>query len=134
MLRGLRWEQFLVLEYDAEEDAAPLPYAQAARDPDNWYVELVSGNYLPASAWPLDEVLLRRQGWSPPDRETANWWAACPRESAVARALVAGLRDGRSCADSHRYCWSVGTFPDGPRGGEPVPVPPSRFEHHLLAA
>jgi len=40
----------------------PRPYAQCAPEPDGWYCEVVSQTYLPATAWPIDEVALRRLG------------------------------------------------------------------------
>ena len=68
-------DQFIILEYTTGRHLAPEPYAQTAHaGPDGLICEVVSDVYLPASQWPLDEVALRRAGWSAPSPETENWW------------------------------------------------------------
>jgi hypothetical protein len=122
-LARLRPGQFLLIEYDALRTWDPRPYAQCAREVDSWYCEVVSQNYLGAAQWPIDELTLRRSGWLLPDDETANWWLNAESADAAAMLLVEGLRLGRLCPDPGAFAWSVGTFPSGPDGGEPLPVP-----------
>lgn len=122
-LLRLRPGQFLLLEYDALRTWDPRPYAQCAREVDSWYCEVVSQHYLGATQWPIDELALRRAGWLLPDDETANWWLNAESAEATAALLVEGLRLGRMCPDPEKFAWSVGTFPSGPDGGEPLPVP-----------
>lgn len=133
-LGDLRIGQFLVAEYLIEGSHLSAPYAQTARDSDGWYCEIVSAHYLPASAWPLDELHLRRAGWTPPDADTFNWWTVSPDETAAAEDLILGLRDARGCHDPRRYMWSAGTFPGGPQGGKPIPEPAREPARQLLAA
>ena len=122
-LARLRPGQFLLIEYDTHGTWDPRPYAQCAREVDSWYCEVVSQHYLSATTWPIDELALRRAGWMLPDDETANWWRNADSADAAAVLLVEGLRRGRLCTDPELFAWSVGTFPSGPDGGEPLPVP-----------
>lgn len=115
--------QFLLIEYLPNTDLPVEPYAQAALDPGGWYCEVVSDRYLPAHRWPLDEVALVREGWLQPDSDTDNWWRGDVLLGAAADLLVTGLWVGRGCTDENRYAISVGTFPTGPDGGEPLPEP-----------
>lgn len=115
--------QFLVLEYLTDEDLPVDPYAQAALDPGGWRCEVVSAHYLPAHRWPSDELALARTGWLAPDDRTDNWWLPDVDLVLAARLLVDALWDGRACTDPDRYAISIGTFPTGPDGGEPLPVP-----------
>jgi len=122
-LSRLRPGRFLIVQYDAEGKWDPRPYAQCAPEVDSWYCEVVSQNYLGAERWPIDELALRRMGWLLPDLETANWWRDADSAEASGRLLVEGLRQGRLCTDPELFSWSVGSFPSGPDGGEPLPVP-----------
>ncbi len=131
-LGDLRPGSFVILEYDKETPWAPRPYAQCAREVDGWYCELVSESYLPREHWPIDELALRRAGWLLPDDETDNWWQGADTAAAAAVRLVEGLRAGRLCPDPEAFSCRSGTFPSGPNGGEPLPLPVEEFE--LLAA
>ena len=122
-LSRLRPRQFLLIEYDSRGTWDPRPYAQCAREIDSWYCEVVSQHYLAASTWPIHELALRRAGWLLPDDETANWWRNADAPDSAGQLLVEGLRRGRLCTDPELFAWSVGTFPSGPDGGEPLPVP-----------
>ena len=74
-------------------------------------------------SWPIDELALRRAGWLLPDDETANWWQGADSARIAAERLVQGLRAGRLCPDPQAFSCRGGTFPSGPDGGEPVPLP-----------
>jgi hypothetical protein len=115
--------KFLLLEYLTEGDLPVEPYAQAALDPGGWYCEVVSAHHLPGHRWGLDEVALARSGWRPPDLRTDNWWRADVDLGHAAAFLVDALWIARACTDPDRYAISVGTFPSGPEGGEPMPLP-----------
>jgi hypothetical protein len=115
--------QFLLIEYLTDQDLPVDPYAQAALEPGGWYCELVSGHHLPTHRWPLDEVGLRRSGWLVPGDGTDNFWRPDVDLREAAGILVGSLWVGRSCTDPDRYALSVGTFPSGPHGGEPLPIP-----------
>ena len=122
----LRSDQFIIVEYATGRPLTPEPYAQAAdAGPNGMICEVVSGEYLPASQWPLDEVALRRAGWAAPSQGTENWWRLVESADLVAAALVDGLRVGRACLDPQAFNWTVGTFPPSPGDGEPVPIPGS---------
>ena len=126
--------QFVIVECAVALPQIEHPYAQAARTADGWYCEVVSSAFLPAHVWPIDELVLRRMGWSPPDRAQTddNWSAELPLNADVASRLLDGLRYGRCCPDRALVRWSVGTFPSGPDGGLPLP---GDLPHHLdLAA
>lgn len=131
VLTGIRHGQFLVVEYDISDSLDPLPYAQCAREVDGWYCEVVSQYYLEGARWPIDELALRRAGWLLPDDQTANWWRSADSSTSAACHVLEGLRRGRCCPDPDVVAWSVGTFPSGPDGGEPVPVP---SDHVLVPA
>ena len=118
-VRSLPWESFVLVRHGAADEA---PYAQAAPGPAGWYVEVVSAAYLPATDWPLDEEWLRTTGWQDPDGDTLNWWRTRTPVDEVAGLLLDGLRCGRGCSDPGALVVTVGRFPDGPDGGEPLPV------------
>lgn len=121
-LAGLGPVQFLILEY--HPGGTVEPYAQAAREVGGYHGELVSEAYLPADQWPIDEVTIRRQGWTAPDTDTPNWWAWADTADLAARHLVDGLRHGRRCGELSAFTWRDGTFPGGGGdGGEPLPQP-----------
>jgi hypothetical protein len=121
--RALIVGQFIVVDYATSHRLSPEPYAQATHAGPDLICELVSGEYLPASQWPLDEVALRRAGWAAPSQGTENWWRLVEAADLVAAALVDGLRMGRACLDPEAFSWTVGTFPPSPGDGEPVPIP-----------
>jgi hypothetical protein len=111
--------QFLIVECGATHDDAFVPYAQAARDSDGWHCEVVSQHYLPASEWPIDEVVLARLGWRAPG-EGDNWNRRAALGDDVAGLLLGALHLGRLCPQEGPFSWVVGTFPRGPDGGLPV--------------
>lgn len=117
--RSVGWGSFVLVQYGSGDE---VPYAQGAPGPAGWYVEVVSAAYLPAEMWPLDEEWLRGAGWREPDGETLNWWRPRVTVDEVAGLLLDGLRLGRGCPDPTLVQVSVGRFPDGPDGGEPLPV------------
>lgn len=126
--------QFIVVDCLIGLPEPGLPYSQAARTPGGWYCEVVSGAFLPADVWPINELALRRMGWNAPYpvHPDDNWSSELPLDSDVASHLLGGLRYGRCCPESAFVRWSVGTFPSGPDGGLPLPVD---LPHHLdLAA
>lgn len=114
--------QFVIVENVVGLPDSDLPYAQAARSVDGWYCEVVSDAFLPAPVWPIDELALRRLGWSPPDpaQPDDNWSTELPLNADIAKLLLEGLRKGRCCPDDAPLRWSVGTFPSGPDGGLPL--------------
>jgi hypothetical protein len=120
-LANLRPNQFVILEY--HPGGEPEPYAQAAYEMGGYHCELVSEECLPADLWPIDDVAIRRQGWTAPDSDTPNWWTRAATAEQAAHHLVDGLRHGRRCPDPAAYTWWDGTFPDGGGGGEPLPAP-----------
>lgn len=120
-LANLGPHQFLILEY--HPGGAFEPYSQAAHEMGGYHCELVSEEYLPADQWPIDDVAIRRLGWTGPDPDTPNWWTWAVTAEQAARHLVDGLRHGRRCPDLSAYVWRDGTFPGGGGGGEPLPKP-----------
>ena len=117
VLELVRPGQFAIVECAVDLDPDDFPYVQAARSADGWYCEVVSRTYLPATAWPIDEVALRRLGWSPPG-DGDNWHREAALADDVASLLLTGLRQGRACPDDASLNWWVGTFPPGPDNGE----------------
>lgn len=111
---------FVVVEVDTGRGLDPDPYAQASREGEGWYCELVSQDFLPATAWPIDEVALRRSGWAPPLEAPGNWWRSADDAERCVRLLLSGLREGRACEDPEAYRWRTGRFPPGPDGGLPL--------------
>lgn len=63
-LKNMRSNQFLLIEYNGGSALGPDPDAQFAPDDDNWHCEVVSGHYLLPGIWPLDELWLKRAGWT----------------------------------------------------------------------
>ncbi len=114
--------QFLLIEYLTDDDLPVEPYAQAALDPGGWHCEVVSDRYLPRHRWPIDHLALSAAGWRPPGEGSDNYWVPDVDLGSAATLLVRGLMLGRGCTDPDRYAISVGTFPSGPHGGEPLPA------------
>lgn len=131
-LATLRPGRFVLLEYHQSVTWDPCPYAQCAREVDGWYCEVVSEFYLSRELWPIDELALRRAGWLVPDGTTDNWWRSVDAAADAAALLIEGLRSGRLCPDPGSFSCTVGTFPPGPDGGEPLPIPSE--DDMLLAA
>ena len=115
------WGSFVIVEY-GRDGGDERPYVQAAPGPAGWYAEVVSQAYLPAAVHPIDEAWLAAAGWLEPDGQTANWWRTAVPTTEIAEVLIAGLRAGRGCADPKACTLRTGRFPDGPPGGEPLPV------------
>jgi hypothetical protein len=115
---------FVVLDF-ASADTSVGPYSQAAREVDGWYLEVVNDLYLPRSAWPLDELGLRRSGWLAPADGLGNWWRLADEDTEptdLVRLLLGGLRDGRPCPAEGEFRITVGTSPTDPDDGEPLPL------------
>jgi len=124
VLQFVQVGQFAIVEYRLADAVEDPPYAQAAREPSGWYLEVVSEFYLPRDVWPIDELALRREGWLPPADVEENWWMRLDGSASlheVARHLVDGLAQGRCCAGDGELSISIGTFPSGPDGGLPLP-------------
>ena len=119
VVQSVPWGSFVLVQHG---DGDRVPYAQGAPGPAGWYLEVVSAAYLPVEVWPLDEPWLTHAGWLEPDGETLNWWLSRVPADDVAGLLLDGLRHGRGCSDPSLVQVSVGRFPDGPDGGEPLPV------------
>ncbi len=110
VLQLMRPGQFAFIKCGVDVDPEDFPYVQAARLVDGWYCEVVSQAYLPATAWPFDELAFRRLEWLPPvDR--GNWHREVAPGRDVADRLLAGLRYGRACPARAVVRWWVGTFP-----------------------
>ncbi len=124
---GLEFRQYAVIEFMAGLD--PNPYAQVAREANgDWYCEVVSAHFLPARAWPIDELALVAGGWEPPDDPRANWSIAAATGEQAVDLLVEALRHGRACADPETFTWFTGQFPPPPDDGQREPVlPPGPF-------
>ena len=121
-LDGLRWNQFLIVDYDLVRLRGAGLYAQASRQPSGYYCEVVSGEVLREHVWPFDPAALTRGGWCPPDASTSNWFL-----TGVPSALIAGglllrsLVEARGCDDPDLIFLTVGSHPPG-GGGEPEPA------------
>lgn len=110
-IRWLKDGDFTSVEYQVETAKDLSPYAQVAREDDYYWCEIVSEEFLPVSAWPLDQDVLRNAGWSPPDEDCPNWYSQRYGADAAAAAVLYGLRHGRACSDPERLRWRVATAP-----------------------
>jgi hypothetical protein len=93
---------------------------QAAPGPAGWYAEVEGEQFLQPGNWLLDVDWLASTGWQTPDNETDNWWQVRIPNNQIARVLVDSLRHARSCLLADLASTQTGTFPSGPRGGEPL--------------
>lgn len=115
-LGRVKYRQFVIVEYYAGLD--PNPYAQAASDAaGDWDCELVSGHYLPASTWPIDESYLVAAGWAPPVRPGENWSRRVDSPTEAATVLAESLRFGRAGFDPQVINWWTARFPPPPDDG-----------------
>ncbi len=124
-LGSLKPGWFAVLDFVAKPQG-DAPYAQVALEPSGWYLEVVSDWYLPRHEWPIDELALRRAGWSPPVEVSDNWLRYDSAQLSLgdlAALLVDALIVGRCCDAAGEFRVTTGAFPSGPDGGEPVPLP-----------
>lgn len=129
--------QFVLIQYDTGITAGPEPYAQAARDGEVWHGEVVSGRYLLPGRWPMDEVWLKRAGWTISGAGKANWFQTAPSPDVAAGMLVDGLRFGRYCGEPERFDVTVRSFVGrpGPAGGDGTGLEiPVRADGAMVAA
>lgn len=132
VLDALLPEHFVIIEFDAGLSTTN-PYVQAAREPNGFYCEVVSEEFLPRAEWPILQRTLIESGWERPSGGGENWHQIVDNlPSPAAQLMLDGLRQGRVCRDPNRIAWRVGRFPPGPDGGEPVPVDATRAP--ILAA
>ncbi|MFJ2509348.1 TY-Chap domain-containing protein [Arthrobacter citreus] len=110
-IRWLKDGDFTSVEYQVETANDLSPYAQVAREDDYYWCEIVSEEFLPVSAWPLNQDVLRNAGWSPPDEDCPNWYSQRYGADAASAAVLYGLRHGRACSDPERLRWRVATAP-----------------------
>jgi hypothetical protein len=125
-LAGLPWNHFLTVEYETGNTGGDFPYAQAFTGPAGVAVRLVSEDYLPAFAWPIDEDYLVETGWEAPGEEQPNWARTRLAVEEAAGAVVEGLRYGRGCPDPYRFRWGSGTVTDARDAAPSAPQPPAR--------
>lgn len=116
--------QFVLVQYDTGVPFGPEPYAQAAVVGQAWHCEVVSGRYLLPGIWPLDEVALKRTGWTMAGDGAGNWSQSVASTHTAVALMVEGLRFGRHCPDPGGFLVSVESFVSrpGPRGGDGVPL------------
>jgi len=109
----------VLIDYNIGNPTGPDPYAQAALVDGLWHCEVVSGRYLIPARWPLNELWLKRFGWSLSAQGFANWFLSASTAQVAAVILVEGLRFGRQCVDPARFGVSVQSFAggSGPNGG-----------------
>lgn len=112
---------FVIVEFvPADRHLDTPPYAQAAHDPLDWCIEVVSERYLSVECWPIDAAALELLGFAP-HGDRGNWQSRAVETVEVVDRLVDGLVKGRCCMDDGVFQVSFGTFPSGPDGGIPVP-------------
>lgn len=116
VIAGMRWGQFVIVDYDLCGLRNEAPYAQAACDPHGWYAEVASETN--AAFWRHDATWLREAGWERPCADD-NWQRGIPNADDVARQLVDGLRFGRGCLLPDLFTIRVGRFDGPPDGGRP---------------
>ncbi len=123
LLSSAKVGDFAIVDFVPEGREGNGPYVQAAHEPSGWYLEVVSDRFLPRSDWPINELALRRCGWTPPADVDDNWSRFEEGEEDV-RALAVlmheGLVAGRVCVGAGSFRLTVGTFPPGPDGGLPL--------------
>ena len=129
-------EMFLVLEYGDDETESSGPYAQMANTGGDPLCEIVSARHLAPDEWPLNELALQRDGWSPPyGGDFPNWWRFDLIEpEQIARGLLDGLRIGRTCTDSAAFRWRIGYFPGHPGDKDEIPEGADVLDLDSLAA
>ena len=123
-LSALPWGWFLIVDVDVEPTPGPAlgPYTQVSRYAGGFHCEAVSQTYLPAESWPVDEQVLRADGWCPPDEVADNWWQTTSDVDHAAVVMIRSLVLARGCADPERLTLSKGQHPDPPGDKEPLPA------------
>lgn len=125
-LTSLPWNHVLTVEYETGNTGGDFPYAQALTGPGGVGVLLVSEDYLPAIAWPIDEDYLVETGWEQPTDEQPNWARTRLTVDEALEAVVGGLRHGRGCPDPYRFRWGSGVISTAPQAAPSLPDPPAR--------
>ncbi|MGM0930080.1 MAG: TY-Chap domain-containing protein [Actinomycetota bacterium] len=110
-IRWLKDGDFVMIEYGESTDDAIAPYAQVALDEEGYWCEIVSNDYLPGDTWPLHGDVLKEAGWNAPDAHCPNWHSLRTGSQTTAVAVLAGLREGRGCADVRLLSWHTGMMP-----------------------
>lgn len=115
VVEGLRWRQFIVVDYDAVRLGDDAPYAQAACEPAGWYAEISSTQTVPH--WPENPQWLAANRWEAPEWG-GNWSRQSLNASLVPELLVSGLECGRGCLLVDLFTLRIGRFAMPPDGGQ----------------
>ena len=126
VLARLPWNDFLVVEYERDDDRSEAPVAWAGVGPHGVECAVLSGGQLAHAAWPVDATFFHEDEWNEPTGWDQPWTTAPLGFPEAAQKLVEGLRFGWGCADPYRFHWGVGSFPAETRDEASVIAPERR--------
>ncbi|MFI7481994.1 TY-Chap domain-containing protein [Kocuria sp. M1R5S2] len=126
VLARLPWNDFLVVEYERDDDRSDAPVAWAGVGPHGAECAVVSGGQLVHAAWPVDATFFHEDEWDEPTAWDQPWTTGPLGFPDAAQKLVDGLRFGWGCSDPYRFHWGVGSFPAASREQSAVIAPERR--------
>ncbi|MFI7579227.1 TY-Chap domain-containing protein [Kocuria sp. M1N1S27] len=126
VLARLPWNDFLVVEYERDDDRSEAPVAWAGVGPHGVECAVISGGQLTHAAWPVDATFFHEDEWNEPTGWDQPWTTEPLGFPEAAQKLVDGLRFGWGCSDPYRFHWGVGSFPTETRDEGSVIAPDRR--------
>lgn len=126
VLARLPWNDFLVVEYERDDDRSEAPVAWAGVGPHGVECAVISGGQLTHAAWPVDATFFHEDEWNEPTGWDQPWTTEPLGFPEAAQKLVDGLRFGWGCSDPYRFHWGVGSFPVETRDEGSVIAPDRR--------
>ncbi len=115
--------QFLIVEYRAAEGWDPCPYAQCAREVDPGTARSCPRTTCPRTGGRSMSSTFGVVVGCPPQTTPRTGGRRSTRPTALRPSSSLGCGPGACARILTHFTWSIGTFPSGPDGGEPVPVP-----------
>lgn len=110
-IRELKWNDFLVVDYDLAPADADTPAAWIRTGPKGAECAVTSAQQLSAEEWPFHAEHFQEHGWRAPAGTDQPWTSGPHDPLDAALRVITALRDGRECRDPFGFHWGAGSFP-----------------------